>query len=247
VIAVEAFIERNPIEKDLIAPNPGAEIFVSIPIIVFAFYSHYTAVPVFDELSQRNYPTMHKVITTTTVVTFFTYVLAAVTGVWLYGKNVSGNILTDLPVDSILVAIGRVILVFSVCLGFPIQLWISRNSLERLFLEITKRPQERLDLRWYQNLPLTAFIIAAAAILSVLIPGISFLFSLLGSTTTMSTGFILPSVLYIRAVSKDRGAGGLVFKKIKAWFIFLFGIVMGILGAVTTVIYTDFGDHPPWY
>eukprot|EP01112_Ceratiomyxa_fruticulosa_P007986 TRINITY_DN2072_c0_g1_i1.p1 TRINITY_DN2072_c0_g1~~TRINITY_DN2072_c0_g1_i1.p1 ORF type:complete len:434 (-),score=36.14 TRINITY_DN2072_c0_g1_i1:68-1369(-) len=213
-------------------------IIQSIPIIVFAFGCSIQVIPVFDELKDRRLKTMKKVIVNGVSLSFGCYTLVGVFGFLEFQYNTNSNVLTNYPTTSIPVTIGRILLGIAVCLGFPLLIWPLKNTTELLFFYARdhKVRTERIVVPVLVNIIETILLVGSSVIVGILIPSISFIFGLIGSTTATLSCFIIPTLMFLKLTSKQPLRSTRKVDRVVCCFILFFGVVIGVLGTTATII-----------
>lgn len=135
----------------------------------------------------------------------------AVAGYTLFGSATEGDVLKNLTVKYAATLVGQrpaeALIVFIVAantlnllVNFVLKVWAVRDSVVELALQ---RPAASLPLpQWYG---LTAALVAASYGVSVVVPSVWFLVSLVGSTACVTFSYVFPGLLLFR---KAKTAGG---------------------------------------
>jgi len=209
----------------------------AIPIIVYSYGCSVQVIPVFDELADRSLKQMHKVIFGGVGISFLLYVGTGLFGYLEFRGAAKGNILTNYPHDDVMVIVGRLLIAFGVALGFPMSSWPFRNTLEQFyfFIRLGYIPKERIKVSHAINFIETLAIMLCALTVAILIPNLSFIFGLLGSTSSMLLGFIIPAFIYLKLLP-DMKEPKPRLRLFQAIFVLAFGLIIGVMGTVTTVI-----------
>eukprot|EP01113_Clastostelium_recurvatum_P016946 TRINITY_DN1984_c0_g1_i5.p1 TRINITY_DN1984_c0_g1~~TRINITY_DN1984_c0_g1_i5.p1 ORF type:complete len:117 (+),score=23.63 TRINITY_DN1984_c0_g1_i5:51-401(+) len=112
-------------------------------------------------------------------------------------------------------------------------MWFNSMQREEPYLVLT--PRERIVVPHWVNLIETACIVGAALFIAILIPDLSFIFGLLGSTSSVLIGFIIPATMYLKVLPLDKHERHPRVRRAIAIFLLVFGVVVGVMGTYATV------------
>lgn len=174
----------------------------------------------------------------------FCIILYSVVGVFGYaefGDTIEGNILLNYPADSPLVNTARACMTITALCSYPLMNFVNRKVIdyliERIF-EIYSPDMYPEDWRlpstgkwyWIRTILVSLFLMGCAWIIAVILPEIQLIFGLAGSILIPITMFIVPCALFWQIHHTS-----FIIGKIIPIFVVLFGIIIGLLGAIATI------------
>jgi len=178
---------------------------------------------------------MKKVIFNGMTLAFILYIIVGLFGFLQFQNDTASNILVNYSNTDDLIIVARILLSVAICFAFPLIVWPMRNTLEQLyyFARTGKIPSVFIMVPLWVHLTESIVMIALALLISILFPSITFIFSIMGSTSTTICSFIVPSLMFLRVTSKYRERAR---ERLLAYFLLFFGIAIGVMGTTATVI-----------
>ncbi|KLT40672.1 hypothetical protein CC85DRAFT_263434, partial [Cutaneotrichosporon oleaginosum] len=134
----------DPNRGEIVLGRFGANTLSSFPVQVFAFTCAQNLFPIYNELKDRSQGKMNLVIGSSIMSAASVYELLGVVGYLTFGSKVSSNVMAMYPSDSMVVAIGRLGIVFLVGLSYPLQALPCRSCLYLLTSGIIKGKKHKL-------------------------------------------------------------------------------------------------------
>jgi amino acid permease len=178
--------------------NVSPTTLLSLPIIILAHGVHVVVFPILKDLHQ---PTLKRMtISTTSSVLLYglIYIIFSIFGYLTFYDKCQENILKNYNKDNISANIAKVFISIKIMMGFPLQLFSLRNTFNLIFFS-------NKEFSWIRHVFISFFVILFAFILGTLIPWISIIYGLVGSSILMSIFilmlvlmFTLPSLIYIK-------------------------------------------------
>ncbi|KAL5247249.1 hypothetical protein ACHWQZ_G019196 [Mnemiopsis leidyi] len=110
-----------------------------LPTMSFAYQCHMTSVPLYGELTGRSVSKYGVVVGVAMFLATSAYLVVGYTGFAIFGGDVDPDIILSFPADSIVMTVGRVAITLSVCMTYPVVLFIGRSALEGFAKQITQR------------------------------------------------------------------------------------------------------------
>ncbi|CAM9210395.1 unnamed protein product [Phaeothamnion confervicola] len=120
-----------------LAPHGGVSgALQGLPIFVCAFVCHFNVLPVHGELARPTRRRLHRMVHWTMAVVTVFYGVVSVSG-YVYGVctgHVGDNILNSFPDDDVFVNLGRVGLIMTILVSFPLMVVPCRDTILRVLL-----------------------------------------------------------------------------------------------------------------
>ena len=192
---------------------------------------------IYVELEKREYRQMSKVLSTGTVCAIILYIIVDVWG-YVTFVNFPGytpdtalkdaNILeAPYPKSVTPILIANFALFFAIATASPLCVLPAKDSVEEIIAK--GNPNRRLSNK--ENLITTIGLIVFGYLLSMIIPNVKAVMTLVGSTTNPAIGFILPIIFYWKSIEQDN-VSKCSCQKITALSVALFVIGISILSLV---------------
>lgn len=225
-------------------PDTWTDVFTVVPVICFGYQCHISVVPIYACLQPRTIPAFTKTVVVAILVCALVYTAAATFGYLTFGSLVPSDILEAYNAKDPIVLVGIIALALKIFTTYPILLFCGRVAVEGLIVELFQLSQTSVlhgECRRRVIIGLVWF--SSSVALSVIVPNISDVISLLGSLAAVFI-FVFPGCCWIKAtflkdpnlvLLKDRliVCVGSIFIVIGA---FLFGVVL------TQAIQEDVGN-----
>ena len=192
----------------------------SFATIGMAYINHAVLI---ESTAEMQAPTPRRklaLISCSSIIVTFIYVMVSVAGYLHYGDHVSDNILNSEPLDAIFTS-ARIAVAFVVSLSYPLLCAPARLCLDWLASEImapTTSEQED-ERRWFSSLRQswnaprvvawrfyieTVLIFMTSYMVAVLIPGLDKIFALFGAMSGSLIVYIFPALFY-RSIARQKG------------------------------------------
>ncbi|KAJ9189977.1 hypothetical protein P3X46_001218 [Hevea brasiliensis] len=232
---VEGKFEAPRMTPDFGSKKAILDLLVVIPIMTNAYVCHFNIQPIYNELEGRSPQKMNRVGRITTALCITVYVLTAISGYLLFGKDTEADVLanfdTDLgiPFSSVLDYIVRVGYILHLVLVFPVIHFSLRQTVDAMVFEGSAPLSESRK----RSLGLTAVLLGLIYFASTMVPNIWTAFKFTGATTAMSLGFIFPSLVALRL--SHRGESLNHGEKLFSWFMLIVAIIVSIVGVIGNI------------
>jgi amino acid permease len=187
-------------------------IFSTVPLIVFAFMYQINMPLIYQELNERTYSTMNKVVIRGTVIAVMMYVMTGIFGYLTFVKNThvleTENILDAPYGDNTAMMIGEIAQFFSVLTSYPLCVLPCKEAIEEMFWKKTSilivdnkgqktwGSNEKMSL--LANTLVTLGLCTSAFALALFLDTLGDALTIVGSTTNPIVGFIIPIMFYWR-------------------------------------------------
>jgi len=168
--------------------NFSAELFPVISIISFAFTFHPSIFPIMSEMKEPSH--MQRAVTNAVAICTIVYFVVSVFGYLTFYDHTNGNILINYPDGDILISIGKIALTIIICFSYPVLGYPAREIFDQMVFNFHPAP------KWRVIGEATAFFLITY-LLAVAVPGITFIFGLIGATAGNLFIFILPGYFYL--------------------------------------------------
>ncbi|KTW32023.1 uncharacterized protein T551_00705 [Pneumocystis jirovecii RU7] len=268
--------------------NTGAEVhffkgkgvsalFSSISVFTFAFTCQQNIFSVINEIRDNSHKKLTSLIIISIGISGFIYIIVAVLGYLSFGINIPGNIIlacffstflfffiTAIDKYSIPVTIARIAIVVLITFSYPLQVYPSRVSFDKVLLW---RPRSRgtdnklLAFSALRFNILTCLILVFSYILAMAISSFEKVLAYVGSVGSTIIAFILPGlfysklaykpdVLYNKSIQSDQETQDNLYllpKKrfTRVWYLekaalllFIYGVLIMIICLISNIIHS---------
>jgi len=170
----------------------------AIPFVVFAFMYQPNIPIVYRELKVQTYASMSKVVLFASLIVVSVYIAAATFGYLglvnqpeLQEKLLDKSNILEVDYESPAFTIAVIVLIITVSSAAPQVILPAKDDFEDIFFK-----KDGMNLKW--NILTTITMCVVCYLLAVVVPSISDIISILGSTTNPVSGFLLPIVFYLK-------------------------------------------------
>jgi amino acid permease len=236
VVVIYYFVEgETHQEGDLHLFRFDISIFKVLSICTFAYSCHTNILPISKDFKDPS--NIDKAVLWSVTIVWTSYSFMASFGYLTFYDGTEGNILLSYPEKDVVIDIIKVLMAMSVILTFPTVTYPCRLSLDNLLFpdkEVAVHPRLQVLLdrpRLRLNL-LTAIIIFISYLFSILLPSVSTVFGLTGSTASTFTSYLLPGWFYLRL----RGYSWFDRRAIPLVLLLIFGLVFGTMSTVVIIV-----------
>ncbi|KAG5190219.1 transmembrane amino acid transporter protein-domain-containing protein [Tribonema minus] len=216
----------------------GAGTFVLFNMLSTAFMAHPNAVKFYTELKEATPRRFARVTYAAFALAALVYGTVMACGYATFGQASSGLILNNYHArDDILAVLGRLGTGISIIGSQPLLFAGLRESAFSTFTTMGLIPKD-VDSRPALWAGLSAALLAAATAIAIVTPDVGVVVSLVGALLGAGMVYSLPSYLYmcVRRRRAGGGGGGAVLRMPALRLVFLFGIVMTLVGTGLTVL-----------
>ena len=202
-------------------PKSVSDVVSALPFFLLAFCAQFSVLPVAAEIAKPTRRRMNLVTRSAGLMGGLIYMTVACAGYYFTGASVCDSIFSNFDRRDLLCALGRVAVVLSLVLSYPMLIMPCRNTV----FDLGGFDEHGREI---MHIPATLFIVAASLLCAVLAPNIALVWALNGSTVTVWVSFTLPSVFYLRAFASPDDFGGGAHKRWAAWALLVFSIVASV-------------------
>ena len=216
----------SEVEWTFLLPNcTFSEAFRAIPTVFLAFLFQFNVFPIYHSLKHRNMETMMKATKIGVGYSLINFLIVGIVGFTLYGLRMNDTILNNFSEDmtiykdtstfiKVQIIIISISFVTSCLTSFPILfLSLRENSVNSLIfclknccrkqsddekLKMNKKEKKYKYISDRALVVLTFSLYYLIILLSIVMPKLKFIFSVVGSTAGTFIAFILPNLFYIR-------------------------------------------------
>jgi len=193
-----------------------------------AYIAHYNAPTYYREMRDKTQFKKMVMISFSILTLLYAAVMAA--GYATFGDICEGNILLNYHPSDFLSTLGRVATGVSILFGFPLAFCGCTAGMMGV--------AERFDVKTVLNnrTGLIATLLALVTYISIAVPDISLIVGVVGAAMGSLIVYILPALIYTKAVALNHGKGSAEYKKsLKNLALIPFGLMFAILGVGMTV------------
>ncbi|KAD4385955.1 hypothetical protein R6Q59_009747 [Mikania micrantha] len=236
IMLIEGKTAPPRLVPDISSKKVIIELLVIIPIMSNAYVCHFNIQPIYNELEGRSPRKMNKVGRITTVICIIIYLLTAVSGYLLFGKNTEADVLTnfDKPLgirfSTTLNFIVRVGYILHLILVFPVIHFSLRQTIDALAFGGAVPLSESKN----RCLGLTGAILVIIYGSSIMIPSIWTAFKFTGATTAVSLGFTFPALIALR-LGRDGPLALSSRERLLSWLMLVLAVIVSFVGVVGNI------------
>ncbi|CAO3650813.1 unnamed protein product [Cunninghamella blakesleeana] len=242
VVYLCAIVIEHYFSSDFVPPPDGSVELVDIsssflsklPLFVFAFTCHQNIFSVYNELRDNSQYAVNKTISISIGSSCFIYEVIAILGYLSFGKDVSGNIISEYH-QTLFVAGGRLAIVILVVFSYPLQAHPCRASLDKV---LAWRTPEARGLKVppvaspFKYFAMTTTILVLSYLVAITVSKLDLVFAFVGSTGSTTVSFILPGLFYFKIHENDPWKPG----KITAVVLATYGILVMVVCLTSNII-----------
>eukprot|EP00949_MAST-11_sp_MAST-11-sp1_P001559 g1559.t1 len=205
---------------------------LTLPVLSASFMMHFNVLPARAELRKPTAERMRRVIRYTIALAAVLYLIVAVAGYldWLdlLLSPAGGNILNLYPHDDPVVTVGRVGIVGTLYLSFPLLTHPARSTLEKMACNHFSTHSA------FRSFLITLLLALSIFVLSVLVPNILVVWTITGSVCAIVIEFVLPAMFYLKLSSMTRWKRNRS-SRIRAWMMLFLGIILTIVCTAASI------------
>ncbi|ORX48822.1 hypothetical protein DM01DRAFT_1338478 [Hesseltinella vesiculosa] len=235
VLYLCAIVIEHYFGKDFTPPPEGSvelvhfsfKFFRHLPVFVFAFTCHQNIFSVYNELKDNSQKVINKTIGISIGSAAFIYEIIAILGYLSFGKDVSGNVISEYR-QSLFVAGGQMAIVILVIFSYPLQAHPCRASLDKV---LAWRSPEVRGLKVpplpspFKYFAMTTAILVSSYLVAITVSKLDLVFAFVGSTGSTTISFILPGLFYFKIHENDPWNTG----KIASLALAIYGILVMVV------------------
>ena len=206
-------------EKSHSIPNSIGDILYSLPIILIAFLCQFNVLGVYSNLYQPTSVRMKQVLYVSIPGSGLIYIIFGIGGYLFAYENTFDNILNNFSSQDPSLIIARCGLLFTIICQIPMVVLPCRQSIIELIHKLSTdnhnnhlnsnnnnenhKLQPKIDTKIINNnnklnYLVTFLLVLSCLLLSELVPGVSTIWSIAGSSVSFVLAFLLPSLAYVR-------------------------------------------------
>eukprot|EP01138_Halocafeteria_seosinensis_P016268 gb/GECG01016598.1/.p1 GENE.gb/GECG01016598.1/~~gb/GECG01016598.1/.p1 ORF type:complete len:281 (+),score=20.96 gb/GECG01016598.1/:1-843(+) len=232
-------------------PSSFEDVFLSIPIMSFAFVCHMNVFPVVAELKDPSKKRTDLVSKYSMLVCLVIYSIGGSFGFFAFEGNAKSDVIEsyeDLEskkdssgsifVPSVVVKVMQIGIALALTFSFPVVAFELRHSAEQLIFGHAEASHTD-GINWKLHTALNVSIVFIATLLAIVVPDIRTVFGFTGSTMSCFVVFILPAYFYIRL---SRQSWGVSWRGNAAYIQMIVGILLvpiGLAVQIWKVVQTD--------
>eukprot|EP00299_Pterocystis_sp_00344_P018102 c9047_g1_i1.p1 GENE.c9047_g1_i1~~c9047_g1_i1.p1 ORF type:complete len:461 (+),score=88.58 c9047_g1_i1:43-1425(+) len=210
------------------------DVIEAAPIVIFAFTCQVNVFAIYNELEVSSPAVMEKVTHWSMFTCLVVYITIGFFGFLEFQSSTCGNILqnfrTDLNNGHVMVIGAYLGITLTILMAFPLVIFPCRYSIETI-LDSHSKWRLLSHPSTFRHVLVTLGISGTSLLLSLFVPNISFVFQLVGGTTSAFLGFILPGCFAFKLkLSKDSTTN------VGVWGLVIGGSAVGVVSTVLTLI-----------
>ncbi|XP_068950272.1 sodium-coupled neutral amino acid symporter 1 [Petaurus breviceps papuanus] len=167
----------------------------ALPTIAFAYVCHQAILPIYRDLKNRSLEKM-KIVTNISLLSMCVlYLMTAFFGYLTFYGEVQPSLLHTYSSESIIIVIVRLSVMTSITFTVPVLFLTSRESLAELLRKSHFNTGERTVI--------AMILLSIEVFIVIFIPTMKDVFGVLGTTTSTTLIFIIPTTLFLKVTSSD--------------------------------------------
>jgi amino acid permease len=197
-----------------------------LAVLALAFTCQFNLVPVHNSMADNRTKTMQSATQASIALSALLYASIAIAGYTLFGSKTDGDVLKNLTIEYVTGCIGKlpaeILIIFVVgantlnlLINFVLKVWAVRDAWCELALG---KPSRALRAPAFYFV--TGVLVSIAFAVSVVLPSVWFLVSLVGSTACVTFSYVFPGCLLFRRArtvgGKALGAGAVALAALMA-------------------------------
>ncbi|XP_057344380.1 probable sodium-coupled neutral amino acid transporter 6 isoform X4 [Manis pentadactyla] len=199
----------------------------AIPTMAFSFLCHTSILPIYCELQSPSKKRMQNVTNTAIALSFLIYFISALFGYLTFYDKVASELLQDyskyLPHDVVVMTV-KLCILFALLLTVPLIHFPARKALMMMFFS-------NFPFSWIHHSLITLALNIIIVLLAMYVPDIRNVFGIVGASTSTCLIFVFPGLFYLKLSREDF----LSWKKLGAFVLFIFGILVGNFSLAFTI------------
>eukprot|EP00771_Trimastix_marina_P002802 gnl/Trimastix_PCT/3964.p1 GENE.gnl/Trimastix_PCT/3964~~gnl/Trimastix_PCT/3964.p1 ORF type:complete len:473 (+),score=131.59 gnl/Trimastix_PCT/3964:39-1457(+) len=173
-------------------PDTFMNVFLAMPLLMFAFSAHINVMRVFQELPvQKQKARAIPIIGAALTICAILYFLMATFGYLTFWSDTPDNILSGYPNNDYLTMTGKIMMSFTIIFSFPLISFTTRKSFECVVFP-------NRDFSWPRHILEGTLITACAYGVGTNAPNLSSVFGFIGATCGAMISYIFPGLFIIR-------------------------------------------------
>lgn len=201
----------------------GWDIFLAIPIIMFAFTSQTNVFQIYEELRSPSPSRMSSVVNLSVMITLGLYLIVGLLGYFHFGSDTEADILHNYAETDPVFIFARICVLLTVTVAFPFNVAPCRFAIEKMLYRGSSPSR-------FRSVLLTLLVVLSVMFLSLFIPGIDVAFGLLGAVCSSIVCFVFPGAFFLKLFPDAP-----LYEKVGAMLLVLAGIFLGIVSTVVSI------------
>lgn len=205
--------------------------FILVCMLSTAYMAHFNAPKFYNELENNTIERFNTLVSTSFTISIIVFSIATALGFATFGGNSAGFILSNYSSKDSLIGLSRILVAFALIFTYPLVFVGCRDG----FLSLFRVPKEKQTDAFLNKL--TLFLLSLVTVAAMNLKDLSFVLSFGGATLGNALIYILPALMFKKAV-KDMGEGASPALKNEVYFTLFsaaLGVGMGIVGSTMAI------------
>jgi len=186
----------------------GRGALIALPVVLFGFTAHVALLPVLNSLRRPSAPRIRRVLTLSVVLCTVIYTTVGWAGYAAFGRRTAGNVLRNFdtsrasPLQQLAMRLMKAGIAASIVFTVPLVVVPMRETGIAALQHAGVVPSATGTAR-AQNALTVTYLLGAQA-LAITVPNVELVFALVGATSSVMLGYILPAVMFCNTFPRDQ-------------------------------------------
>ncbi|CDW85384.1 UNKNOWN [Stylonychia lemnae] len=221
------YVKQNYDAERLIFFKLDWDFFQNYSLAVFAFACHIDFVQIYEEMSEKNPQRVSKIVYRSVTINTIFYLIIGLAGYFSTYEMTNKIVIDREPLIGqhidLLLMIGRIMSVFALCIAFPLKMIPLKQIL------IHQMYSKEHQMTKGQSILMSFGFVMLTSVIAIIYPNITGVLSIIGGLCSVTIGYVLPTICYIKLNSKKLS----IFKKY--FYIAFFGI-LAFIGYTSVIL-----------
>lgn len=181
---------------------------IALPVVLFGFTAHVALLPVLNSLKKPSAPRIRRVLNLSVLLCTVIYTTVGWAGYAAFGRRTAGNVLRNFeapnafPTQQIAMRLMKGGIGASILFTVPLVVVPMRET-GIAILERNGIVSSTIGTSRAQQLLTVAYLFAAQAF-AIAVPNVELVFALIGATSSVMLGYVLPAIIFCNAFPADQ-------------------------------------------
>jgi len=197
-----------------------------------AFVAHYNGPCFYRELKENSPKRFRKMVHTSFALLTSLYVTIMLSGFFTFGDSTKGNLLLNYHPNDRLAVLGNLATGFSILFGFPLVMRGVVEGMDGILSKIGIDP----SVLQMEKVKIVSLLLVVMTLIAISVDDVSLIVSLTGAACGSFLVFILPVLIYVKAVKMKFGENSIEHRRSKLNYSASFlGGILGTLGVAMAI------------